>query len=423
MLGYEFTPKFGYKSTVVLPAEITDKPVLLASLQGPFGVANGLLSGPFDIELAEQHTLDHRDCPACMAADAALQAQDSDVALMLFKDAARWWMRLRRQSASLRGGTHESTQGYLNALEKFFGNLRLCDIRPGHIRAYQIARLQNRVRVGDQEVHPWLRNAGHSYVNHEISVLGQMLTHCKLWHLIRPFYFPLPTNSWSPREILSEAEEDQMFKRLENRPEARLAYWVAAITNNTTAAGCELRGLRLRHVFLRNGKDRDGNELISEIYIPEEAVKNGHRPRKIALNPTAKWAVEQCYKRALELGAYDPDHFLFPFRRKAPRRIYDPERPAGKTFLRKSWEKLRTITGFVNLNPHDLRHHCITRLLENGVEPETVTAIAGHRPNSKMLEYYAHHRTRVKYAAVMAIEKKPARKPAKPLATSLRSAS
>jgi integrase len=421
MLGYEFTPKFEIESTAGLPAGITGMPVPLASFQGPFAVANSPFLGSFDVDPTARHTPDHKDCPACMAADEALQSKDENVAQMLFKDASAWWMRLRRQDSGLRGGTHDTTQGYLNALEKFFGNLRMCDIRPGHIRAYQIARLQNRVRVGDKEVHPWLRNAGHSYVNHEISVLGQMLTHCKLWHHIRPFYFPLPVSSWSPREILSEAEEDQMFKRLANRPEARLAYWVAAITNNTTAAGCELRGLRLRHIFLRNGKDREGNELISEIYVPEEAVKNGHRPRKIALNPTAKWAVEQCYKRAIELGGHDPDHFLFPFRRK--RNDYDPERPAGKTFLRKSWEKLQAITGFVNLNPHDLRHHCITRLLENGVEPETVTAIAGHRPNSKMLEYYAHHRTRVKYAAVMAIEKKPAGKPAKPPATSLRSVS
>lgn len=83
---------------------------------------------------------------------------------------------------------------------------------------------------------------------------------------------------------------------------------------------------------------------------------------------------------------------------------YDPERPASKWFLRKSWAKLQKATGFYDLNPHDLRHHCITRMLENGVEEPTVTAIAGHRPNSKMLEYYAHHRTRVKYAAVMTIE-------------------
>ena len=48
----------------------------------------------------------------------------------------------------------------------------------------------------------------------------------------------------------------------------------------------------------------------------------------------------------------------------------------------------------------------MTRLLENDVNPETVIAIAGH-VGRKMMEYYAHQRTRVKYAAVLAIEPKP----------------
>jgi integrase len=221
-----------------------------------------------------------------------------------------------------------------------------------------------------------------------------MLRHCRLWHRIQPFYFPLPVQSWSPREILSEKDEESLFVRASAHPAARLAYWVACITNNTTAAGGELRGLRMKHVFLRSG-------AISEIYVPEDAVKNSSRPRKIALNPTAEWAVEQCYKRALHCGSYDPNHYLFPFRIK--RGQWDPERPASRFFLRKSWEALRAATGFTRLCPHDLRHNCITRMLETGVEPETVRAIAGH-VTAKMMEYYAHHRTRVKYEAVMAIE-------------------
>ncbi len=143
---------------------------------------------------------------------------------------------------------------------------------------------------------------------------------------------------------------------------------------------------------------------IPAIYIPEDAVKNTSRPRKIPLNSEARWAVEQCLKRALRLGCCDPEHFLFPFREK--RDCYNPARQASRFFLRKSWAKLRAATGFADLRPHDLRHHCITRLLENDQNPETVISIAGH-VGRKMLEYYAHQRTRVKYAAVCAIERKP----------------
>ena len=44
-------------------------------------------------------------------------------------------------------------------------------------------------------------------VNHEISVVGQMLTHCRLWQNVRPFYFPLSVKQWSPRTVLTEDEE------------------------------------------------------------------------------------------------------------------------------------------------------------------------------------------------------------------------
>jgi integrase len=341
-----------------------------------------------------EHTIDHMDCPACWAADEELRGVDAQLAKMRFDQAALYWMRLRRQSRSFHERTHETTEDYLNALNKFFAALRLCDITPGHLRGYQLARLNNAVRSGGQELHPWKHKAGHSIINHEISALGQMLQHCRLWPRIRPFYFPLAIPGWSPRTVLSEEEEERLWKLAAGHPEAQLAYWVATITNNTTAAGSELRGLRLKHLFLHT-------EEIAEIYIPEDSVKNNSRPRKIALNPTARWAVEECYKRALKLGCCEPDHYLFPFRIK--RNEYDPARPPSRWFLRKSWQRLREITGFMDLNPHDLRHHCITRLLENNVEPETVRAIAGH-VTAKMMEYYAHQRTRVKYAAVMAIE-------------------
>jgi integrase len=353
----------------------------------------------FNLNDSAQHTVNHVNCPACLTYNEILQADHASLAKLTFPKAAKVWMLIRAQSHTLHPRTHETTLGYLDALEKFFGALRLCDIVAGHLCGYQISRTHNLVLAGGREIHPWKRKAGHSIINHELSVLGQMLTHCHLWHEIKPYYHPLQTPSWSPREILTEEEEEKLWKIAAQHPEAALAYWVATITNNTTAAGIELRGLRLKNLFLHADE-------ISEIYVPEDSVKNNSRPRKIALNPTAKWAVAQCFKRALQLGSCEPEHYLFPFRVK--RNQWDPTRSASRWFIRNSWNKLRAATGFVDLNPHDLRHHCITRMLENDVEPETVRAIAGH-VTAKMMEYYAHHRRRVKYAAVLAIE--PQKKP------------
>lgn len=346
---------------------------------------------------ALEHTSDHRNCPSCAAANIELQGTRVNFAKMAFSDAAERWKLLRAQSMSLKPRTHEATRNSVNVLARFFGSLRLCDISPGHVRGYQIARLRNMVRMAGEVINPWKRTACNSTVNHEISVLGQMLHHCHLWHHIKPFYFPLPVKKWSPRSILTEEQEEQLFAIAALHPGASLAYWVATITNNTGAAGIELRGLRLKHLLFLAA------EGIPEIYVPPEAVKNISRPRKIALNASAHWAFRQCYVRALKLGSTDPDHFLFPFCIRRHR--YDPTRPAGSAFLRKSWAKLRTVTRFHQLCPHDLRHHFATKLLESDVNIDTAKAILGHvRP--EMTEYYAHQRKRVRYAAVMAIERK-----------------
>lgn len=347
-----------------------------------------------------QHTRGHGPlCPACAEINMQLVEIDSDISRKTFTVASETWLTLRKQ-ASLKPRAIEAIEGQISSLKRFFGEMRLCDITPGNLRSYQTARGANLIVEDGEEIRPWSRPAGNSAINHDLSCLAQLLRHCKLWAKLKPYYFPLSIPTWSPREILSEEEEERFFAAASECPEAALAYWVACITNNTTASGIELRGLRLKHIFLRDKRQ------ISEIYIPEDAVKNNSRPRKIALNPTARWAVEQCLNRAISLGAWDPDHFLFPFREK--RNEFNPAKGASRSFLRKPWDRLREATGFEDLTPHCLRHQCITRMLENNVQPETVRSIAGH-VTTQMMEYYSHIRRETKYAAVMAIEPRKAK--------------
>lgn len=387
-------------------AEGFDIPELPESVEieamGQLSVIGGFARRAQAFELQHEHTIDHNNCPACKASNVALQAEKIGLSSLPFAEARKFWTLLRAQSTSLKERTHETDENYLKQLEKFFGKIRLRDITPGHMRGYQIARLHNLVRVAGEEIHPWTKPAGHSIINHELSVLQRILQHCRLWARIKPYYFPLRTPKWSPRQILSEEDEERFFKAAAADPECGLAYWIAAITTNTSASGIELRGLRLRHIFLRAASD------ISEIYVPEEAAKNASRPRKIPLNPLAKWAVEQCYKRALKLGSCEPDHFVFPFRDRR-KNAYEPERAPSRWVFRRSWSKLRTATGFPHVKPHDFRFLCVTKMLENGVDPEAVRAVAGH-VSQRMVEYYAKHRREAKYAAVMAISPKEKKK-------------
>jgi integrase len=359
--------------------------------------ADSRLSGDLARDLTPQrtHTVDHINCPSCEAYDRFVKSDLLGMAGQRFVEAARVWSSAQWKSGKLRPRTLESLGEYLRALNKFFRDIRMSSINPGMLKAYQQARLSNAIGVAGQIHRPWRKMASHSRINHELNVLGQMLRACKEWEKIRPYYFPLKTNSWSPREILSEKEEEELFRKTAGYPEAELAYCVAAITNNTTASGIELRGLRLENVYLRPTGE------ISEIYIPAEACKNKHRPRKIALNEVARWAVSKVYQRAIKLGSTAPGHFLFPIRVK--RNEYDPTRPATRWFLRCSWNHLREISGFHQLRPHDLRHHAITRMLEHGVDGELVNAISGH-VSKRMREFYSHQRVRVRYEAAEAIE-------------------
>ena len=203
------------------------------------------------LDAAEQHTIDHINCPACGAADVALRGVDLNLLQMSFSQASKYWLGLRRQSTQIKPRTIEATETYLNSLGKFFGSIRLCEITPGHLRAYQIARLSNRLLIGSKETKPWKKAAKNTTVNHELSVLQQMLKHANIWGRLRPFYFPLKIPTWSPRpEILSIEAETKLFKDAARDPGAALAYWIATITNNTSAAGMELRGLTARGASL-----------------------------------------------------------------------------------------------------------------------------------------------------------------------------
>ncbi len=341
------------------------------------------------------HTANHINCPACGAFDEMVKADLLGMANQTFPDAAVVWQCVRKNSNALRARTHEGVDEYIVALTKFFDGIVMRSINPGMLRAYQVARKANALAMANKIERPWHRVASHGRINHELNVLAQILRACNEWEKIGPYYFPLSVPKWSPRQILSEKEEEDLFRSVAGYAEAELAYCVAAITNNTTASGMELRLLKIENVFLRPAGE------ISEIFIPPEACKNDHRPRKIALNNVALWAVRKVYQRALKLGSTKPEHYLFPFRSK--RGLYDPTQPATRWFLRCSWNHLRDISGFHHLRPHDLRHHAITRMLENGVDGDLVNAISGH-VSQKMREFYSHQRTRVKYEAAQAIE-------------------
>jgi integrase len=301
------------------------------------------------------------------------------------------WIEFRRSRSTPK--TIECQQGYVNRLVEHFGDIPLRDFHIGLVNEYQAQRS---------------KKAGPSAINHELNLLGRLLKNADVWSPIAKHYQPLREPEWKAPKTFTVQEQDRIFKTLQGDPDCQLADIVFTITRNTTASGCELRQLRLRHLELEGEFPR--------VHIPREGTKNIVRPRVIPLNPEAVAAFRRALERASAKGAHYPEHFLFPLRVK--RNLFDPRRPASKSWLRKQTVKLREATGIQHLRPHAFRHLAVTELLEKGAPESTVIAIAGWA-SRKMIETYSHTRMESKASAVALLGGSVTRARRKPVAIPL----
>lgn len=281
---------------------------------------------------------------------------------------------LRQQRERCRPKTIDSNQCHIRRLVEFFGNLPLGQFTIAHFEHYQSARGVK---------------CGASAINHELNTLSRMLKRVDLWYPIKKNYTQLKDRECKPLKIFNAAEQERIFRALRDNPNLELASIAFGITRNTTASGCELRGLRLKHLELEADPPR--------IHIPPESTKNNIRPRTIPLNPDALDACKRALARAKEMGSRYPEDYLFPLR--IDQATWDSKRPASKGWLRKQVELLREVTGIDHINPHIFRHLAVTELLEQGAPEHTVIALAGW-VGAKMMQTYSHARIESKADAV-----------------------
>lgn len=319
--------------------------------------------------------------------------QSSDFARLRFAEAAELWLSSR---VGVSERTRSDNREHLRRLLPFFGGLRLEEIHIGHVQAYREQRRREvAARKNSSREHP-----GASRINHELSTLQQILKRAGLWGPLAAWYQPLPLPKAGPGRALAPEQEERLFRLAASRSRWKVAYYCALITANTTAGPGEIRRLRLRDVDLPGRM----------IYI-REGAKNRYRERPLPLNGDAFQAVRLLLERARSKGATEPDHYLLPGssrRGSGP----DPTRPMGS--WKRAWMALRKAAGLPGLRMYDLRHHAITRLLENPeVSERTVIELAGH-VSQKLLMTYSHVREQARRAAVEALDAKraPASEPA-----------
>jgi site-specific recombinase XerD len=293
-----------------------------------------------------------------------------------FEAASRHWLEIKKLH-SKKPRTVEMYEWYIRNLQKVFAGILLSQIHIGHFLEYQRQRRLS---------------AGASCVNHELNTLAQILKMAELWDLIEKHYKPLPLPNWTPPKVLTAEEEERFFRVVAGNPDWSVAYWAVSLTNNTSAMGIELRHLQLKHVFLQ--------QEPPTIHIPDTKVKNEFRARVVPLNAVAVKQVRRIVERAKSLGAWRPDHYVFPFRVK--RGSYDVDKPASPYFIRSAFRNMRQTTGLDWLQPRNFRNQIITKLFESGAPDETIMSIAGHQ-SIKMSRYYSRIRITAKAEALNAI--------------------
>jgi len=332
-----------------------------------------------------QHTLGHIDCPACDDARDATLSNDPDLLLSLkFPSAASNWLATRKPY--LRDRTWAMYEHHISTLAKFFGEIPVGKVHLGHLRQYQLARIGNHDKL-------WKNRAGPSIINHELSIMQQVLKRAGRWKHLSHHYEPLPLPMSGKPKVMTASEEKRLFEIAQSSPEFELAYLVASLTVNTSAAGSELRNVRLRDLALSIPKP--------SMTVDADTAKNQARARTIPLNPTAAFVAGLCVVKARSKGSIHPDHYLFP--KRIVRGIWDPYTPASASWLRKSFAAMREAAHLPWLTPHCLRHQAITKLLENGVPSEVVRGIAGHI-TEEMMKHYSHSRYSAAFDALSKID-------------------
>jgi Phage integrase, N-terminal SAM-like domain len=150
----------------------------------------------------------------------------AELAEMLFPEAGEIWLASRTPYISSK--TFHEYELNLRTLGKAFGETKLREITADQIRAYQAMRTSQK--------------CGPSGVNHECSVLQQMLKRIGKWHEIEPQYQALRMLDNGPGRVLSPEERTRLFKVSARKDKSRRkATVVEIVTRPEIAAACRTR--------------------------------------------------------------------------------------------------------------------------------------------------------------------------------------
>ena len=149
----------------------------------------------------------------------------------------------------------------------------------------------------------------------------------------------------------------------------------------------ELLGLRWEDIDLDGAKlevvqtlQRVGGALRLVPPKTEDSARTVPLP-PVCLEALRAHQQRQVAERAEAWPDWEDHGFVFPSRRGTP---MEPDN------LRRSWYQIRRAAGLDTARFHDLRHTCVTLLLDLGAPPHVVREIVGHSEIEVTMTIYAH---------------------------------
>jgi len=249
------------------------------------------------------------------------------------------------------------------------------------------------------------QKVGPATLNAELGILRRIMKRARIWARVADDIRPLREPS-TIGKALTEEEKQRLLRTAVMRPEWETAYLAAILCLNTTARGCELKGLQWS----------DADLFAKTLTIRKSKTAAGERV--VPLTDVAVSALGRLRRRAEGFGAVEPSHYVFaafvPKFKFSGKRVVDYNVTAFDPMShlnswRSAWRTLTKKAGLPGFRFHDLRHCAITQLAENGASDSTIMAIAGH-VSRRMLERYSHVRMEAKRNAmeVLALSTKQA---------------
>src|SRR5262245_1801220 len=242
---------------------------------------------------------------------------------------------------------------YLDALNAFFGDMRLKDIKAADLEDFKLQRLATPTQYKKERTL--------SAVQRELEAARAFFRWCvkRGWLRVSPFEKceePIISKTAEARRdrVLSVEEEERLLAACVE-PRAHLRPLIICALDSAMRRG---EMLQLRWAFV--------NLLQGVINLPAEITKTG-RPRAVPITPRLRAELE-----ALKEKANGDDGAL----------VF-----GGITDVKRSFGTACRIAKIADLHFHDLRHTGTTRLIAAGVNPALAMKVTGHDQMSTFQRY------------------------------------